>query len=124
MVFRTHIKVTQELRNPIFSLRISDANNISIIAWRSNDYVNEPLNKNINDNFIIEIETKNLFLLDSVYKLSISLLDGKELLDYADKFISFEILPDKPNNKFKSITKKKGYNGLIFNEGIWNISYS
>ncbi len=121
MVFKTYINVTQELRNPIFSLRISDANNISIIAWRSNDYVNEPLDKNINNSFIIEIETDNLFLLDSVYKISMSLLDGKELLDYADKFISFEILPDKPNDKFYSITKRKTYNSVLFTEANWQI---
>ncbi|WP_439151543.1 ABC transporter ATP-binding protein [Winogradskyella sp.] len=121
MIFRSIIEVNQELRNPIFSLRISDVNNISVTVWRSNDYINQPIIKNLNDNFIIEIETQNLFLLDSTYKISMSLLDGKELLDYADKFISFEVLPGKPNDSFKSITKKTGYNGLIFSEGKWNV---
>ncbi|WP_040251234.1 ABC transporter ATP-binding protein [Psychroserpens mesophilus] len=122
MVFVVSVKVSSEIRNPIFSLRITDVNNVSIVTWRSNDYVDEPLQKNQLNDFKIKLSTSgDLFLLDSIYKLSMSILDGKELLDYKDQFISFEILPNKPNDRFYSITRRKSHNSIIFNEAKWDV---
>ena len=121
IAFKIKIKVNSIIRNPIFSLRVSDANNVSIITWRSNDYVDEPIPKDQNTDFYISINSNNLFLLDSFYSVSMSFLDGKELLDYHDKFIYFEILPNKPNEKFYAITKRKTFNSVIFTEANWKV---
>lgn len=121
MRFKISVALKSEIRNPIFSLRISNANNVNIITWRSNDYVNEPLPKKQSTDFCINIISKKLFLLDSVYSVSMSFLDGKELLDFYDKFIHFEVLPDKPNEDFYTITKKKSSNSIVFYEAEWRI---
>src|SRR5690606_38521690 len=57
ILFRISVKIDVELRNPIFSLRLSDLSNVNVITWRSNDYVIEPLPKNNKKNFVIEIRT-------------------------------------------------------------------
>lgn len=122
MRFKTYIEVSTIVRNPIFSLRISDSNNVNIITWRSNDLVNEPLKKNQESNLCVEIQSRKLFLLDSVYSISMSFLDGKELLDYNEKFIHFEVFPDKPNDNYYSITKSKTLNSILFTEAKWIIN--
>ncbi|RDK84804.1 ABC transporter ATP-binding protein [Marinirhabdus gelatinilytica] len=121
ITFKTTIKVNHKIRNPIFSLRLSDSNNTSIICWRSNDFIEQPLPKGLEDDLIIYISTNKLFLLDTIYKVSISFLDGKELLDYKRDFISFEILPGKPNERFHPITKRKTYNSIVFAEAKWQV---
>lgn len=121
MHFKALINLNQEIRNPIFSLRISDINNVNIITWRSNDFLNAPISKNIKSDFCIDIISKDLYLLDSIYSVSISFLDGKELLSYYDKFINFEILPNKPNDNYYSITKRKSSNCVVYSEAEWII---
>lgn len=119
--FRTFINISQVIRNPIFSLRITDANNVNVVTWRSNDYINEPLEKNISKSLCVNINSKKLFLLDNVYKVSMSFLDGKELLDFKSKFINFEITPSRPSSEYYSITKRKTSNSVIFSEADWSI---
>ena len=119
--FKIYVRITSKIRNPIFSLRISNSSNVNVITWRSNDYVEEPLPKMQSKDLCISIISNDLFLLDSVYAVSISFLDGKEMLDFHDKFIFFETLPDKPNNKFYTLTKKKSSNSIIFSEAEWLI---
>lgn len=121
ILFRISVKINVELRNPVFSLRLSDLSNVNIITWRSNDYIIEPLPKNNKENFIIEIRTRDFYLLDGIYTLSMSILDGKELLDFHDKFLQFEIFPSKPNDNFHSITKEKSSKSLIFYPADWHV---
>lgn len=120
--FRAHIKINEVIRNPVFSLRITDINNVNILSWRSIDFVDEPFDKSISNDIKININSKKLFLLDNIYNVSISFLDGKELLDFKSEFISFEVLPSKPNSKYYSITKKKTSNSVIFSEADWSIT--
>ena len=124
MCFRIYITLKEKIRNPIFSLRLSNFSNVNIITWRSNDYLEEPLPKNCDQNLMIEIRTSDLFLLDGIYTLSMSFLDGKELLDLHEKFINFEILPDKPSEEFYSITKAKTSNSILFSKGDWTVNTS
>lgn len=121
MYFRITINVSTVVRNPIFSLRISDAKNINILCWRSNDLVEEPLPRSIESDFVLTIEsTESLFLMDSVYSLSMSFLDGKELLDFHSDFINFEVVPGSPGSDYFSITKQKTYNSVMFSPANWN----
>lgn len=120
--FRASIKIKQPIRNPIFSLRITDINNVNIVCWRSNDFVDNPIGSNIENDIKININSKDLFLLDNVYMLSMSFLDGKELLDFKKEFISFEVLPSSPSEKYYSITKRKTSNSVIFYQADWSIS--
>lgn len=123
IIFETTIEVKNKFTNPIFSLRISDINNVNLITWRSNNYVNSIFDlKRIGKELKIKINTNGLYLLDSIYNISISFLDGKEVLDYKDQFIKFEILPHKPNDKYHSITRANSSNSLIYNPAIWNVS--
>lgn len=121
IIFRVSIKIKEEIRNPIFSLRVSDLSNVNVITWRSNDYIEEPLSKNMVDNMIIEVKTLNLYLLDGLYTISMSMLDGKEVLDFHDKFLQFEIFPSKPNPDFHFITKEKSSKSLIFYPAEWHV---
>ena len=121
--FKTIINVKSVLVNPIFSLRISDMSNVNVITWRSNDYIKSPIKINqINNKLLITIDSSNLYVLDGIYNISISFLDGKEVLDFKDKFIQFEILPSKPNETYYSITKEKSSNSLIFHPANWNVN--
>ncbi|WP_299210017.1 ABC transporter ATP-binding protein [uncultured Dokdonia sp.] len=123
MCFRIFIDIKTKIRNPIFSLRLSDFNNVNVITWRSNDYIEEPLPKNCDQSLIVDIKTRDLFLLNGIYTLSMSFLDGKELLDFHEKFINFEILPDKPSEDFYSITKAKTSNSILFSIGDWAVDF-
>lgn len=122
IIFKINIRVASTIRNPVFSLRLTNEQNTSIISWRSNDYINEPIEKNLNGNFSISISSENLFLLDSKYAVSMSFLDGKELLDYKSEFINFEVLPNSPNEKMHAVTRKKTFNSVIFSEANWTIN--
>ncbi len=122
ITFSISIKVKNTLRNPVFSLRISDLNHVNIITWRSNDYIEEPLRKNQSEDFQINLTTKDLYLLNGVYSVSIGLADGTEMLQAEIKFIEFEVHPSKPNNDFHSITKEKSTNSLIYSIANWDVS--
>ena len=122
MQFRISIAASEAIRNPIFSLRISDANNINILCWRSNDLKDEPIPRDQSGEFAITIaSTSDFFLLDSVYSLSMSFLDGKELLDFHSQFINFEVIPGNPNDQYYSITKRKTFNSVIFSPANWKV---
>ncbi|WP_033956550.1 ABC transporter ATP-binding protein [Psychroserpens jangbogonensis] len=120
--FKTLINVCKTIRNPVFSLRISDLNNVNIVTWRSNDYIEEPLPKNQNRDFEISLTTNNLYLLNGVYTVSIGMADGIEMLEAKIKFIEFEVHPSKPNQQFHTITKEKSTNSLIYTIADWDVN--
>lgn len=122
IIFKIKIEVKNILKSPIFSLRISDLNNTNIVTWRSNDFIEQPIPKNQQQDFEIVIKTENLYLLNGVYTVSMSLLDGKEMLEARIKFIEFEVHPSKPNNHFHTITKEKSTNSLIYSLAKWNVN--
>jgi len=123
IIFETTIDVKNSFTNPIFSLRLSDMNNVNLITWRSNNYVDTIFDvTTIGKALKIKINTNKLYLLDTIYNVSISFLDGKEVLDFKDQFIKFEILPHKPSDKYRSITRANSSNSLIYNPAIWHVS--
>jgi len=122
MTFKISVKIEKTLRNPVFSLRISDLNHVNIITWRSNDFIKEPIPKNQDKDFEISLTTKDLYLLNGVYTISIGLADGTEMLEAKIKFIEFEVHPSKPNEQFHSITKEKSTNSLIYAIAEWDVN--
>lgn len=120
--FEIEIEVKKEVRNPVFSLRLSDLQNVNIVTWRSNNFINSPLNKNINKSFKITLEIDELYLLNGVYDVSMGFADGKEILDMQLKKIQIEVFPDKPNSNYNIITKEQASNSLIFTNANWEIN--
>jgi len=123
MIFKALVDVDGAIRNPVFSLRLSDMNAVNVITWRSNDYVLEPLPKKLSSNFTVVVSIKGFFLLNGVYDVSISLLDGKEVLDMKLKFHQIEITPAMPNKEFHAITKEKSSNSLVYSPAQWEIIF-
>ena len=119
--FHTEIETFQKIRNPVFSLRLIDQNNINVVTWRSNDYLESPFPSQINNKVSIIITTQDLFLMEGRYRLSMSCLDGKELLDYHGEFIAFDVIPGKPNDAFYSLDRKKSTNSVIYSVAKWKI---
>lgn len=119
--FHTEIETFQEIRNPVFSLRLINQNNVNVVTWRSNDYLESPFPSQIKNKVNIAIKTQDLFLMEGRYRLSMSCLDGKELLDYQGEFIAFDIIPSKPNEAFYSIDRKKSTNSVIYSVAKWKI---
>jgi len=122
MVFKTLVDTNEIVRDPIFSLRISDSNGVNILTWRSNDYVSGPLPKNIDSHFKITITTYELYLLNGVYDISIGFANGNEILDTRMKFCSFEIKASKPSAEYHVLTKEKSSNSLIFSPAEWKVN--
>lgn len=120
--FTVTINNKKTIRNPILSLRISDLNNVNVITWRSNDYINSPLPNLIEKDFSVTIIVDDLYLLNGIYDISIGLADGKEMLDAKIKMCNIEILATKPNEDFHIITKEKCTNSLIFTPAKWHIN--
>jgi len=123
MVFKASVDVNEVIRNPVFSLRLSDENSVNVITWRSNDYVMEPLPKRLSSNFTVVVSASDLYLLNGVYDVSISFLDGKEVLDVKLKFHQIEISPSIPNEEFHSITKEKSSNSLVYSPAQWEVIF-
>lgn len=121
MVFKVFIRASSELRNPIISVRIADHNNINVVTWRSNDLVKEPLPKKINQDFILELISNELYLLNGVYSISMGFADGKEIIDMKMKFIHFEVFASKPNDDYHIITKENSSKSVIFSPAIWKV---
>lgn len=119
--FRIEVETFDTIRNPIFSLRLTNQNNTNVVTWRSNDYIESPFPDAIKNKITISIKTRDLFLIEGRYRLSMSCLDGKELLDFYADFISFDITPDKPNDNFYSIDRIKASNSVIYSEATWQI---
>ncbi len=112
--------VKRQLRNPVFSLRISDLQNVNIVTWRSNDFVESPLKKNISTNFSITLEIDSFYLLNGIYDVSMGFADGKEVLDMQLKKAQIEMLSSKPNNSYHILTKEKSSNSLVFTPAKWS----
>jgi len=120
--FIVNIENKRLLRNPVFSLRISDLNNVNVVTWRSNDYVNSPLQNQIDKDFSVQLEVNDLYLLNGIYDISMGLADGKEMLDARIKLCNIEILAHKPNLDFNIITKEKSTNSLIYVPANWTVN--
>ncbi|WP_336127218.1 ABC transporter ATP-binding protein [Mesoflavibacter sp. CH_XMU1422-2] len=120
--FEIELDVKRTVRNPIFSLRLSDLQNVNIVTWRSNDFVVSPLDNNIYKDFTIKLSVGSLYLLNGIYDISMGFADGKEVLDMKIKQAQIEVLADKPNLKYHIITKEKSSNSLIFSNADWIIN--
>ncbi|AUC75809.1 ABC transporter ATP-binding protein [Olleya sp. Bg11-27] len=114
--------VKRELRNPVFSLRISDLQNVNIVTWRSNDFIDSPLKTKINNDFNVVLEIDSIYLLNGIYDVSMGFADGKEVLDMRIKQFQIEILPSKPDERYHILTKEKSSNSLIFSSAKWNVN--
>jgi lipopolysaccharide transport system ATP-binding protein len=121
IVFSVEIAVFEKIRNPIFSLRLTDQNNVNVVTWRSNDYIESPFPDQIENKITIKLTTRDLFLIEGRYRLSMSCLDGKEMLDFYGDFIAFDVTPDRPNDKFYSIDRKKASNSVVYSEASWTV---
>lgn len=119
--FVVDFDVKKELRNPVFSLRISDLQNVNIVTWQSNAFVNSPLKTNITENFSVVLEVDSLYLLNGVYDVSMGFSDGKEVLDMQLKQAKIEVLPSKPNANYHTLTKEKSSKSLIFSPAKWRV---
>lgn len=124
IIFVIDLELNTEIKNPIFSLRISSVNNVNIVTWRTNDFIQSPLKKNLNKNTTIKLTSNKLYLLDGIYSVSISFLDGKELLDFHIDFLQFEVMASKPTDDFYIITKSKSTNSLIYSMANWEVEYN
>lgn len=111
--------VKRNLRNPVFSLRISDLQNVNVVTWRSNDFLESPLKRNISKDFKIVLEIDSFYLLNGIYDVSMGLADGKEILDMQIKKVQIEILPGKPSDEYHILTKEKSSNSLVFTPAKW-----
>ncbi len=120
--FVVKFNVRREVRNPVFSLRISDLQNVNIVTWRSNDFVDSPLKHNIDKDFNITLEIDSLYLLNGIYDISMGFADGKEVLDMRIKQSQIEILPSKPSEDYHMLTKEKSSNSLVFSPAKWHLN--
>ena len=120
--FVVKFNVKREVRNPVFSLRISDLQNVNIVTWRSNDFVDSPLKHNIDKDFNITLEIDSLYLLNGIYDISMGFADGKEVLDMRIKQSQIEILASKPSEDYHMLTKEKSSNSLVFSPAKWHLN--
>ncbi|MBO6881597.1 ABC transporter ATP-binding protein [Winogradskyella sp.] len=121
MIFKTFLKLSREILNPVFTMRISNSRNISVVTWRTDDLVNQVFPKKADNELIVTLMTNQLYLLNDKYSISMSLLDGIEVIETKIDFINFEVHPNKPNNNYNTITKKKSTNSIIYSVADWNI---
>lgn len=116
------LSVKGVIRNPIVSARISNANNINIVTFRSNDYQTSPLDRFLDkDNTQICLTIENLYLLNDNYQISIGFADGKEILEVLGDVVSFEVLPQQLRPDLKYITKQQSSNSILFHDAAWEI---
>jgi len=65
------LDVKEVLKNPVVSVRISNSNNINILVYRTNDYIDSIFKKDVNSGQIeLELCVKDLKLLNDVYNIS------------------------------------------------------
>jgi lipopolysaccharide transport system ATP-binding protein len=120
-IFRIGVKINSNLLNPIISLRVSDIQNINVVTWRSNNLKENPLTLRTPGLYYVDIISNNVYLLNSIYSISISLLDGKELLDYYDKFCQFQVHASSPDDRYLNITKENSMNSIVFYPANWKV---
>jgi len=119
--FKIYFKVSRLIRNPVFSLRMSDMNNVNLVTWKSNAFVKSPLPNNIEGDFSIIVTAGQLFIMNGVYTLSIGFSDGKEVLDMHMKFIDFEIHTARLSEKYNTLSKEQSSGSLVFSESKWKV---
>jgi len=118
------IDVKDKLTNPIASVRISNSNNINILVYRTNDYIDSIFKKDVNSGQIeLELCVKDLKLLNDVYNISFGFSDGKEVFSVHEDAITFEIITANFNKKFNIPTKEKSTNSILFHEADWKLNY-
>jgi lipopolysaccharide transport system ATP-binding protein len=120
--FKIDIKVKEKLFNPIVSVRVTDLNNVNIVCWRSNNYIESPLIGHNNKDFSVVISVDDLYLLNGLYAVSLGFADGKETLQVEEKFMAFEIFPSKPSEEYYNITKENSTNSLIYSKVKWQLN--
>jgi lipopolysaccharide transport system ATP-binding protein len=118
-IFKIYVKVNRVIRNPVLSVRVSDMNNVNVITWRSNAFINSPLPANVDRDFSVTISPVDIFILEGVYTVSIGFSDGKEILDMYMKFINFQIQTAKFSDKYNNLTKDGGSGSLVFSDSKW-----
>lgn len=119
--FKVYFEVQTILRNPILSIRISDLNNVNVVTWRSNAFIDSPLPNNISEDFSVIISSTDLFILNGIYSVSIGFSDGKEVLDMHMKFIDFEIQTARFSDKYNNLSKEGNSGSIIFSDSKWKV---
>lgn len=118
------LDVKEVLKNPVVSVRISNSNNINILVYRTNDYIDSIFKKDVNSGQIeLELCVKDLKLLNDVYNISFGFSDGKEVFSVHEDAITFEIITANFNKKFNIPTKEKSTNSILFHEADWKLNY-
>ncbi|MPT32115.1 MAG: ABC transporter ATP-binding protein [Chryseobacterium sp.] len=120
---KIEVDVKKNLINPIISCRISNSNNISIVTFRSNDYLDSPIKDNLKialNTIIIHVE--NLNLLNDIYELSIGFSDGNDILDVLQNSIGFEVVTSDSMSKFRVLNKENSSNSILFHEANWKVA--
>ena len=121
MIFSAFINLRSNLVNPSFSLRLTDAHGTSLVTWRSLYFKNSPLSDMKTGKYQIQIASKELYLLDGTYYLSMSLLDGKNPIDIKKEFIQFSVVASKPSNEYITISRALSSNCLIYSNSDWTV---
>ncbi|MEO9503619.1 ABC transporter ATP-binding protein [Nonlabens ulvanivorans] len=120
-VFSIKLFFKNRLNNPSFSIRISDAFGANIVTYRSLYFVNSPLSDVKTGEYELQIKPEKLYLLDGLYNVSISLLEGKVPLDIKKDFISFNVSSSKPSLDYITISRSLSSNCILFSNSEWNI---
>lgn len=119
---KVEIDIKKNLLNPILSCRISNSNNINVVTFRSNDYLDSPLKNNLKIGInTIFIEINDLNLLNDIYELSIGFSDGNDILDVLQNSIGFEVVTSESMPKFRILNKENSSNSILFHEANWII---
>jgi lipopolysaccharide transport system ATP-binding protein len=112
-------QVFQEIRNPIFSVRISNQIGQNLIYWHSGETCGIlPSTKNGGS---IKLHVESLNLLPGLYNISIGFSDGFQTIDLIENALTFEITAKAIYPTGKIPDSKRG---LIYTLCNWEVNYS
>ncbi len=106
-----------ERKNTDVNIRLNDAFNNKIAAWRTNEQFESPVNLKKEGKITLRVKDLNVF--DGLYYFSIGIAQNGIILDFIENAVSFEITAMKVNAFLKVVSKT---NNIIYTPSEWIIS--
>ena len=106
---------------PIMSIRVTSSGGLDMFTVRSDSFIKSPFKGPIVSLVKMNILLKDPPLLDGLYFLSLGFNDGNKKLVYHNSTVYFTVIPNRPNDSYRVISKNSQLKGVLFCKSNWSI---
>ncbi|MEZ4801889.1 MAG: ABC transporter ATP-binding protein [Gelidibacter sp.] len=117
--FDIHLKIRHGIERPNISIRLSNINEVAVACWRSNE-INDLTLEPFETDTVVQVKIDNFQLLDGIYAVNMSLLDGRNTLDTVSEDLVFEV--QNINSNYLNVSYRNlKHKPVVYTPSQWKV---